>query len=326
MPRSARIDIPGLLQHVIARGIEKRPIFLDDEDRSAFLTRLSTLLEETDTHCIAWAFMDNHFHLLLLPQRTKLGTFMRRLLTGYAVTFNLRHKRSGHLFQNRYKSIVCEEDPYLLELVRYIHLNPFRAGIVTNMTELETYPWSGHAVVMGKKALPGQKVEGVLGLFGKRVSLARKNYSRFIEEGASQGKRSELTGGGLRNTLKMSESLSRDEAFDDRVLGSGKFVLALQSLEKEGAPKSARLSLESLVECVARFYKIDKKKLSERRRVEPLLTARAVICCLATGALGYSGAEIGRYLDMSRSGVCNAANRGEDIVASDEGLRAKIMG
>src|SRR6516165_79511 len=114
MPRSARIDIPGLLHHVIARGIERRDIFKDDEDRHCFVERLSSLLVETETSCLAWALMPNHFHLLLRPSRCKLATFMRRLLTGHAVTFNLRHHRSGHLFQNRYKSLVCQEDEYLL--------------------------------------------------------------------------------------------------------------------------------------------------------------------------------------------------------------------
>ncbi|NOY13070.1 MAG: transposase, partial [Deltaproteobacteria bacterium] len=123
MPRHARIDAPELLQHVIVRGIEKRPIFLDDQDREDFLARFSLLLNETATDCYAWALLDTHFHLLLRPRIGKLASFMRRLLTGYAVVFNLRHKRAGHLFQNRYKSIVCDGDAYLLELVRYIHLN-----------------------------------------------------------------------------------------------------------------------------------------------------------------------------------------------------------
>jgi len=131
MPRTARIDISGILYHVIARGIERRDIFIDDDDRYSFVERLSALLEETGTTCFAWALLQNHFHLLLRTSQVKLATFMRRLLTGYAVVFNLRHERCGHLFQNRYKSLACQEDEYLLELVRYIHLNPLRAHIVS---------------------------------------------------------------------------------------------------------------------------------------------------------------------------------------------------
>jgi putative transposase len=108
----------------MVRGIERRNIFLDDRDRSTFVNRLSLLLLETQTDCLAWSLLSNHAHLLLRPSKKILSEMMQRLLTGYAVEFNLRHHRCGHLFQNRFKSIVCEEDSYLLELVRYIHLNP----------------------------------------------------------------------------------------------------------------------------------------------------------------------------------------------------------
>jgi len=149
MPRQPRLDAPGLLQHVMARGIERRKIFLDDNDRESFLERLAIILEETQTQCYAWAFIPNHFHLLLRTGPTPLSKLMRRLMTGYAVTFNKRHKRSGHLFQNRYKSIICQEDPYLLELIRYIHLNPLRAKLVQDLKELDKYPWTGHSAILG---------------------------------------------------------------------------------------------------------------------------------------------------------------------------------
>ena len=154
MPRQARLDAPGLLQHVMARGIERRKLFRDDKDRKSFLNRLTLILEETQTQCYAWALIPNHFHLLLRTGPTPLSKVMRRLMTGYAVTFNKRHKRSGHLFQNRYKSVVCEEDPYLLELIRYIHLNPLRAGIVKDLKVLDKYPWTGHSYILGKKKTP----------------------------------------------------------------------------------------------------------------------------------------------------------------------------
>jgi len=154
MPRQARLDAPGLLQHVMARGIERREIFKDNKDRQSFLERLAVILEETQTQCYAWALIPNHFHLLLRTGPTPLSIVMRRLMTGYAVTFNKRHKRSGHLFQNRYKSVVCEEDPYLLELIRYIHLNPLRAGLVKDLKELDKYRWTGHSVILGRRKNP----------------------------------------------------------------------------------------------------------------------------------------------------------------------------
>lgn len=154
MPRQARLDAPGVLQHVMARGIERRKIFWDDKDRASFLERLAMILEETQTQCYAWALIPNHFHILLRTGTAPLSTVMRRLMTGYAVTFNLRHRRSGHLFQNRYKSVVCEKDPYLLELIRYIHLNPLRAKVVTDLKALDEYPWTGHSILLGKRKNP----------------------------------------------------------------------------------------------------------------------------------------------------------------------------
>ena len=154
MPRQARLDASGVLQHVMARGIERRKIFWDDKDRASFLERLAVILEETQAQCYAWALIPNHFHLLLRTGPVPLSKVMRRLMTGYAVTFNRRHRRAGHLFQNRYKSVICEEDPYLLELIRYIHLNPLRAGIVTDLKELDRYPWCGHSAILGRRKNP----------------------------------------------------------------------------------------------------------------------------------------------------------------------------
>ena len=159
MPRQARLDIPGLLQHVIVRGIERRNIFRDNTDRKNFIERFSKLLEETDTDYFAWALIPNHFHLLIRPNRTELKQFMRRLLIGYAINFNKRHHRVGHVFQNRYKSIVCEEENYLLELIRYIHLNPLRAKIVDDIASLNRYQRGGHSVLMGKRVFKGQVEE-----------------------------------------------------------------------------------------------------------------------------------------------------------------------
>jgi putative transposase len=151
MPRIARLDIPGLLHHVMIRGIERRKIFNDDKDRENFIERLSILLPETKTPCYAWSFLSNHAHFLLRSGPAGITALMRRLLTGYAISYNRRHNRHGQLFQNRYKSIICQEDAYLQELVRYIHLNPLRAKIVVDLKELDRYSYCGHSALIGKK-------------------------------------------------------------------------------------------------------------------------------------------------------------------------------
>ncbi|MDZ7696326.1 MAG: transposase [Deltaproteobacteria bacterium] len=150
MPRQSGLNTPGALHHIIARGNERRNIFEDEKDCKAFLIRLRGILAGTGTICYAWAIIPNHFHLFLRTGTIPLATIMRRLLTGYAMYFNRRHRRSGHLFQNRYKSILCQEEPYFQELVRYIHLNSLRANLVDGIGALDRYPYSGHSAVMGK--------------------------------------------------------------------------------------------------------------------------------------------------------------------------------
>ncbi|MBW2012166.1 MAG: transposase, partial [Deltaproteobacteria bacterium] len=178
MPRQARLDAPGLLQHVMARGIERREIFKDDKDRSSFLERLALILEETQTQCYAWALIPNHFHLLLRTGQTPISSVVRRFMTGYAVTFNIRHRRSRHLFQNRYKSIVCEEDTYLLELTRYIHLNLLRAKLVKDLKDLDKYPWTGHSVLLGNNKNP--LVPEMTTVMGEDKFLAEKTVDDVL--------------------------------------------------------------------------------------------------------------------------------------------------
>src|SRR5574341_629460 len=151
MPRQARLDAPGALHHVMARGIARVRIFRTETDREDFLARLAALCQAGAVRVYAWALLPTHFHLLVRSGRQPLAHSMRRLLTGYVVNYNRRHKRYGHLFQNRYKSIICEEDAYLLELTRYIHLNPLRAGLVATLGALRAYPWTGHATLMGRR-------------------------------------------------------------------------------------------------------------------------------------------------------------------------------
>ncbi len=126
---------------------------------------------------------------------------MRRLLTGHAVYFNRRHHRHGHLFQKRYKSILCQEETYLRELVRYIHMNPLRAGLVEDMKALDSYPYCGHSGLLGKIKREWHQVDYVLGFFGKRKAEARKRYRNFVVEGIKHGQRPELAGGGLLRSV-----------------------------------------------------------------------------------------------------------------------------
>ena len=165
MPRGPRLDAPGVLHHVMARGIEGRALFREDRDRADFVRRLAALAQAGAVTVYAWALLPNHVHLLVRSGHRPLSRTMRSLLTGYAGAFNRRHHRKGHLFQNRYKSVVVEEAPYFLELVRYLHLNPLRTGIVQDLRALDRYPWSGHAALVGRGTIPWQATRTVLARF-----------------------------------------------------------------------------------------------------------------------------------------------------------------
>lgn len=223
MPRKARIDAPGALHHIIVRGIERRKIFYDDEDRNNFLERLGAILTDTETPCYAWALIPNHAHMLLKTGATPIATVMRRLLTGYAVSFNRRHRRHGQLFQNRYKSILCQEDLYLLELVRYIHLNPLRARLVEDLNALDSYVYGGHSVMMGKSKQPGQDTDYILQFYDKKRLAARRHYREFVEKGIDEGRKPDLVGGGLvRSTGGWSAVSTLRKGFE-RVNGKVEF-------------------------------------------------------------------------------------------------------
>lgn len=175
MPRQARLDTPGTLHHVIIREMEKRRIVDDDQDRKNLIERLGLVALDTQTRILAWSMLKNHAHVLLKSGPRGLSRFMRRFLTGYAITYNLRHRRHGHLFQNRYKSIACDEDTYFKELVRYIHLNPLRANLVEGLGHLDRYPWCGHAVLVGKIQYPWQDSRYVLSWFGHFCFVSHNN-------------------------------------------------------------------------------------------------------------------------------------------------------
>ncbi|ADH85694.1 transposase [Desulfurivibrio alkaliphilus] len=306
MPRTARIDIPHLLQHVIVRGNERRAIFVDDDDRRYFVKRFSALLVATETECLAWALLDNHFHLLLRPHKVSLGAFMRRLLTGYAVTFNRRHRRTGHLFQNRYKSVVCEEETYLLELVRYIHLNPLRAGIVSTVDQLDAYPWCGHAALMGHENMFEQAANEVLSRFGKTIKTARNNYRRFIEDGVTLGRRDELVG--LARNKKDEDGMGRDA----RVLGNDDFTEELlQQTEEEQL--TTKVPLEKIIETVCAVLDLTMEDLLSPARSQQIAQARSLICYLAFSG-GHSGVAIARKLHLTGSAVSIAARRGKEVI------------
>jgi REP element-mobilizing transposase RayT len=317
MPRTPRIDIPGLLQHVIVRGIERSAIFLDDQDHEDFLARLGTLLHESRTDCYAWALLDNHFHLLLRPREQPLCVLMRRLLTGYAVVFNLRHNRSGHLFQNRYKSIVCDDDPYLLELLRYIHLNPLRAGVVDSLNTLEYFPWCGHGELLGRSTRNLINTAEALSFFAPRRSAARRCYHEFLAAGAPDIK---LSRGGRKASRSIDKSLAEDDLFDERILGGGAFVERLTRGNSCAADLGLQ-SLDDLLEAVAGHYGLQLSALCCPNKERTVTSAKAAICYLAVRHMRVRGIDLATRLGFSSTAVSQAAKRGKIFVAESAELQ-----
>ena len=314
MPRQPRLDISGLLHHVIVRGIERGIIFHDDIDRHNFLDRFSNLLSTTGTECLAWALLPNHFHLLLRPHKTSLSHLMRRLLTGYAVTFNRRHERSGHLFQNRYKSIICEEDVYLLELIRYIHLNPLRAKLVPDMETLDNYPWCGHAELMGNHPGVGLSLDTILGIFDDKLISARQTYHKFLEDGLKMNKPLELTSGGLRRSQALAATEDKLLDFDDRILGSGEFVTNLRQKRILEPDKITKMTLIELQKVIEAFYQLGNQEMLNRGRKNNVAEARNLFCYCGVRLLRNSGAEVGHHLNIGPSSVTRSVRKGEQLV------------
>jgi putative transposase len=330
MPRQARIDTPAALHHIIVRGIERRRIFQDDQDRNGFVDRLGNILSETATSCYAWVLLPNHVHLLLRTGRVPIATVMRRLLTGYAVTYNRRHRRHGHLFQNRYKSVLCQEDPYLLELVRYIHLNPLRAKIVSDLDGLDSYPYAGHRVVLGKEDYSWQDVDRVLSRFGDKAGIARRRYREFVREGIKKGRRPELVRGGWKRGIGGWEETGDGKAegermkSDERILGDREFVedvlrASEEELERRYRLKAQGYDLERLVCRVGEIMGIGSKRIWGPGRYARVVEARSLFCYWAVRELGVSATELARRLGMTQPAVSISVKRGENL-ANTKGL------
>jgi len=322
MPRHQRLEIPGAIYHVITRGIERRVIFKDNADRNEFLSRLSSCLESTGAQCLAWALLPNHFHLLIRTGVKPLSELMRRLLTGYALYFNHRHGRRGYLYQNRYKSVLCQEDAYFLELVRYIHLNPVRAKLINDMAALDAYPYSGHSVLIGKTKCPWQTTNEVLNQFGGSKSEAIRKYRNFTEEGLRAGKRDDLSGGGLRRSAGgwngVHELRRRKDYWrgDERILGDGDFVNSVlkqweEKLNRHDQLRREGWNIDRLLGYVAKLLNVKPGDILHRSRGTIVSRAREVVAYWGYREVGIESRQLCETLNMSRPALTVSIRRGE---------------
>ncbi|VAX36656.1 hypothetical protein MNBD_UNCLBAC01-1200 [hydrothermal vent metagenome] len=313
MPRQARLDYPGAYHHVMGRGIDGHHIFKEKSDKKDFLARVKKLTEKSSMQIHAWCLMSNHYHLLYQTGETGLACFMRQLLTGFAISYNKRHRRQGHLFQNRYKSIIVEEDEYFLPLLRYIHLNPVKAKFIS-LEKLKYYPWCGHHEIFfeGKESVI--KREDVLSFFGLTKQKAMIAYVDYLKEGIGKDE-GHLTGGGLiRSSGGWNEVIRRGgeerEVGDERVLGSGDFVTnVLQQCEQADVMSNEFQSIEEMVQKIEKYYDLEQGLLRELK-TKKYREARSVFLYAAVKRMGLTVKQAGVELKIKDSSASAGVQKG----------------
>jgi hypothetical protein len=236
-------------------------------------------------------------------------------MTGYAVWHNRRHARKGHLFQNRYKSILVEDDPYFLELVRYIHLNPIRAGLVNQFTELSKYPYSSHAVIVGQRDFDCQDVKGVLVWFGDKREEARREYCNFVAAGLNQGTREDLRSGKKirgasgRKKHQDTEEGEEDSLWDSRILGNRQFVEQIIYLDNQYRIKKQTNS-ESILSEVCSKWGVSKEQILSKQRTRTVSRARREFFLRAHEEAGDSMASLARLCGLAHTSIREAIEKG----------------
>lgn len=303
MARKPRIHLPGGLYHVILRGNDGQSVFLADEDRCRFFLLLQEGTVRFGYRVHAFCLMTNHIHLALQVSDIPLSRAMQNLSLRYTRWVNWRRKRSGHLFQGRYKAVLVDADSYLLELVRYIHLNPVRAGMVTDP---EAYPWSGHRAYLGKESLPWLTTDWVLGQFGKSLDTARTAYQAFVQDGLGEERRLEFHQGGE----------------DSRLLGNDGFTEMCLAGSEYRPP---HLRVEDISAVVCQAYGIDEAELRAPSQRRIASEARAMIGWLGRELECVTLSEVARHVHRDIGSISSAIGRLSERLRNSPGLRSRIQ-
>lgn len=308
MARKPRIEFPGGLYHVISRGNNRRPIFRDDVDRKQFLEFLTRCKKQHGFRLLAFVLMNNHIHLLVETGPAPLSKTMQQLLGSYTRYFNRRHHRVGHLFQGRYRAILCDKDPYLLELVRYIHLNPVRSQIVKDPV---AYRWSGHRAYLGKQEQGLVDAIPILKMMGRGAGEARRSYLDFVLDGMAKGHR---------------EDFYRTR--EQQLLGSEEFVEEIQSkIDGVKGEKSSRrrvIGLDAILTAVSNSLRVSPNQILSSSQGRDASLARGLVAYLARKAGNQPGKSVADFLNRDPSVVVRMVERVEGKV-QDEGRLRKLV-
>jgi len=261
MPRPIRIEYPGAVYHVITRGNNRQRIFKDDHDRSIYLEKLYFYCEEKEVKLLCYGLLSNHIHLLVETPQGNLSKMMQPLQTSYTVYFNRRHHHTGHVFEQRYKAFLVDKDNYLLEVSRYIHLNPVGAGVVKRP---ENYRWSSYRAYIKGQGVKGLDRGLILGQFGGRGRSRVTRYRDFVE-------------GGLQGSEKWSELPVIKQAF----VGDEDFAEQATRRAKRASGIEGRYRLAEIVPVVCRVMGIDKEELRKITRESRIQEGREVLMYMA---------------------------------------------
>jgi REP element-mobilizing transposase RayT len=306
MARRPRIEYPGAFFHVIARGNNREDIFYDKKDRRNFLKRLAFYLDECEVTLYCFCLMTNHIHLLLEMGQNPLSQMLHRLLTWHARYHNKKYDRVGHLYQGRYKAVLCDKDGYLLELVRYIHLNPVRAGLATNPRE---YPWSSHKTYLGEEKLEWLNSDFVLSQFSSSISHSRILYEEFVLRRLKEGRREDLY------------SLA-----DQRILGEEDFVAKVMNMNKfESTGPVARLSrfdLPTLQTAIEAELNMDRDSMLKVKRSG--VQARRIFCYLAREVGRFRCKDVAAYLGKDMATVTQGVRHVTQALREGSDIRSKV--
>lgn len=321
MPRKPRLSVPGALHHVMARGIEGRQIFHDDEDRRLFLSLLSDGISKTGFKCYAWVLMGNHYHLLLRVNEHHLASMLRPVNSKYARWFRKRDGSRGYLFQDRFKSIVTQDQGYIEELVRYIHLNPMRANICYTLDDLDHYPWSGHAALVGTMKFAFQDIKPILKRFGDNPETAKKEYRSFIKKGIDGTTGSEF----MDSIRKCNHDVTDRHDHRSWVIGDPEFVKAALAHDRAKKVSVAAhckdgWTVQKVASDVASQLKIDEKEIFKRGRGNGRSNFRKVVAALSHRDFGIPLIEIARYFGIGSSSVSRMLEAGEEYARKQKVL------
>lgn len=313
MSRKARIHSPGALAHITAHGIEDRPLFVDNLDRLQFISRFEKLLKKTGYKCNSWSLMDNHYHLVVRTNEKPMSALMRPLNGGYAQWYNKKYKRPGYLFQGRFASSICEDSDYAKELIRYVHLNPLRANLVSTLEELEKWPWCGHGYLLGNELSLGngfQERGEPLRRFGEDEESALKKYIEYMNEGINRKK--SLDPGKLQLTEMLKVKGSKEIL--PAVIGDHEFVKnAILKYANQNYRLHSKDKYESVMEnrvlTIMEKYSLKREDLITRKRRPITTIARQEFCKIAFFEELLPMSAIASFLQITISAVSKLTSK-----------------